>query len=88
MLRIFSRRGAKAQRFLGWLCRIDFFNSILCASASLREKNALSLLALAVLLLFAGCKKKENASSAESGKSGEPTVAELQKQLEEALNRQ
>jgi hypothetical protein len=39
------------------------------------------------LLLFAGCKKKEDSSGAESGKSGEPTVVELQKQLEIELNK-
>jgi len=44
-------------------------------------------IALAGLLLFAGCKKKEQTSAASDGKSGEPSVAELQRQLEEALKR-
>ena len=41
---------------------------------------------LAGLLLFAGCKKKQP-SEAEGAVSGEPSVSELQRQLEEALKR-
>ena len=42
---------------------------------------------VAGLLLFAGCKKKANPSEAENAKSGEVSVTELQRQLEEALKR-
>ena len=44
-------------------------------------------LALACLLLSAGCKKKTKTSDAEGASSGEPSVAELQQQLDEALKR-
>jgi len=39
------------------------------------------------LLLFAGCKKKSKSPEAEDGNSAEASVAELQRQLEEALKR-
>ena len=42
---------------------------------------------LAGLLLFAGCKKKTPPPEAEAGGSADPSVAELQRQLEEALKK-
>jgi|GEM_PF-3459138 len=42
---------------------------------------------LAGLLLFAGCKKQEASSGVADGKSGEVSVAELQKRLDEALSK-